>query len=392
MPLSREQNRRIAGLELNALSLSGSAPTQIIGARLPTLGTPIYDINGELLLRRYPLAKGRRSIGYTDVAADESMGEPLLAVSSGRRWSERAIMREGVAAARLQYPDLRFDRVRFVAYSYPKVALQFLRRGEEVLMLEWLTWSGVPPAAMGDDADPHFRRWSYLEETPSAQRRRRARSFEQRLSQWELPELRELQPLVITPRVFESIEVEVVLIDTRQVRYAPREADHETCYELRGQQTGVWCVAASVEMLLNYYRYQYTQPRLADELGLGTCSHPNGLPYARVDDIATVIESLSSNTLDASKETNPTWALHRNEIRANRPFISIVPGHCRTVAGYTQSMLHLPGQLPYKGLLVYDPWPPTTCSLPEAGGVITSWENFNTQTYQYAFSPVLQHA
>ena len=61
------------------------------------------------------------------------------------------------------------------------------------------------------------------------------------------------------------------------------------------------------------------------------------------------------------------------------------------MAGFTSPRLALPGELPFKGLLVYDPWPPTTCALPEEGGVITRWENFATQTYQYAYSAVLKH-
>ena len=89
--------------------------------------------------------------------------------------------------------------------------------------------------------------------------------------------------------------------------------------------------------------------------------------------------------------TNPGWKVFRDEIRANRPLISFVPGHSRTVIGYTQTMIHLPGRIPFKGLLVYDPWPPTDCDHPDAGGVITKWENFATQTYQYAYSAVLQH-
>jgi hypothetical protein len=33
----------------------------------------------------------------------------------------------------------------------------------------------------------------------------------------------------------------------------------------------------------------------------------------------------------------------------------------------------------FRGLLVYDPWPPNV-------GVITRWENFDTQTYRRAFT------
>lgn len=81
--------------------------------------------------------------------------------------------------------------------------------------------------------------------------------------------------------------------------------------------------------------------------------------------------------------TSPGWNIFRNEIRANRPLISFVPGHSRTVAGYTSSLITLVNQIPFRSLLVYDPWPPNA-------GVITRWENFATQTYQYAYSSMLK--
>jgi hypothetical protein len=144
-------------------------------------------------------------------------------------------------------------------------------------------------------------------------------------------------------------------------------------------------------MLLNFYRYQYDQPRLAAELDQGTCDVPSGLPYGEEWRVVDTIERLSSNTLDATDIHNPGWATFQTEIQANRPLISFIPGHSRTVAGYTRTLLTLPGQLPYNGLLVYDPSPPTDCAHPEAGGVITKWENFATQTYRYAFTAVLSH-
>jgi hypothetical protein len=186
-------------------------------------------------------------------------------------------------------------------------------------------------------------------------------------------------------------KVVVDFTDTREVHYSPRADDHHPCYELRGQQAPVWCVAASVEMLLNFYRYQYDQPRLAKEMDLGTCKLPNGLPFGDEYKVVNAIKKLSSNTLNATAIPNPAWATYQTEIKANRPLISFIWGHSRTVAGYTHSMLHLPGELPFKGLLVYDPWPPTDCAHPEAGGVITSWENFATQNYYYAFTAVLNH-
>jgi hypothetical protein len=98
-----------------------------------------------------------------------------------------------------------------------------------------------------------------------------------------------------------------------------------------------------------------------------------------VGDVVTVVEAMSSQALDCTMITNPTWSTFRDELRENRPLISFIPGHSRTVAGYTRSLFSLSWLTQFRGLLVYDPWPPNA-------GVITRWENFDTQTYQYAYT------
>jgi hypothetical protein len=77
--------------------------------------------------------------------------------------------------------------------------------------------------------------------------------------------------------------------------------------------------------------------------------------------------------------TDPGWAVFHDEIEANRPVISFIPGHSRTVAGYYSSGPSIADMPPFRGLLVYDPWPPDA-------GAITQWENFDAQTYQYAYT------
>jgi hypothetical protein len=396
MTLSKKAVKELAGLELNAFNYSRIIPDALEGGRVKTAGTAIYDINGSLLFRRFPIKRGRKAIGYADVAANEIMGEPLLATSIGPEWSERAIRREAAAAAKKKRRSLKYDKIRFVAYSYPKIALQFLKGNKEVLMLEWKTWEEVPSAEPRRETEPSyaFERWSLVDEMPEATQRSNTRKFKARLKAWKTPtptRLKRVDPTLIRRREFAVIRPVLKLTDTREIRYSPRSVDHSPCYELRGQQTGVWCVAASAEMLLNFYRYHYDQVRLADELDLGTCASPNGLPYGQENKVVNALENLTSNALDASMHADPSWSVHRDEIRANRPLISFIPRHSRTVVGYTQSLLHLPGKLPFRGVLVYDPWPPTNCATPNAGGVITRWENFNTQTYRYAFSAVLRH-
>ena len=391
MPLPLEQVTRITSLELNALHFSGVMPEALAQSKIASAGTPIFDLNGTLLYRRVPLERGRQRIGYADIGVhDEAWAEPLLSVSIGVAWNERAIIEEATAAARKGRRSLKFDRTRFVAYSYPKIAVQFLQKGEEVLMLEWKTWAEVPPLPRRrKESEPgNFQRWSLIDRLSPRQKAANVHKFQSRLRTWQRPALRRFASTVVGTAAFRRSRLVVRLSDTRELHYQ-RPVDHHICYELRGQQTNVWCVAASVEMLMNFYRYGYGQPRLAQEMGLGTCQNPSGLPYGQESKVVTTIEKLSSNTLDATAIANPSWTTMRNEIRANRPLISFIPGHSRTVAGYTESLFSFIS--PFRGLLVYDPWPPTDCSHPDAGGVITKWENFANMTYRYAFTAVLKH-
>lgn len=385
---TRSTVKRLAGLELNALLYSETLPKHIFqGARIRSSGTPIYDVSGERLFYRIPVMRGRTQVAYADIAANPALGSPLLAVHQGLEWNARALLDQAISVARKRHERTEFTRVRFVAYSYPKLAVQFLKGQKETLMLELYTWRLVPPKRKREPKEPpsNFERWSLIEELPAARKRKNMESFQKRVSEWN-----RISPLaerkyseLLHPLEFEQVMVGITLpitIDSYELHYSLESGDHNPCYELRGQQTYVWCVAASVQMFLDFYRYNYQQTRIAQELDLGTIDDPNGLPYSRDGDVVTALEDLTGNALNANMNTNPNWAEFRNEIKANRPIISFVPGHSRTVAGYTSTKLF--GWYVFRGLLVYDPWPPAT-------GVITRWENFDIQTYRRTFTAQL---
>lgn len=388
MPLATSDIRRLAGLELNTLRAADTLPAEIFeGSRVATRGTIIHDVNGEPLFHRMPLTRGKARVAFADIAVNEMLGHPLLAVSHGVDWDEQAIMTQAVAAARRKRRGLSYDSARFVAYSFPKVAVQFLKGNEEILMLEWMTWAEVPPSRYGqrkkDEPPGDFERWSLLDEMPAATKRANTRKFVQRTGQWKARQFSRLDPSILNKAKFLDT-VKLKLVETYEVHYSPHITDHVICFELRGQETNVWCVGASVQMLLLFYRYNYTQTRLATELGLGTPTTPNGLPYGQEQKVVDTLEKLSSNALDAAMIANPAWSVYYNDLKANRPMISFIPGHSRAVAGYTRNLLALAGFTPFRGLLVYDPWPPNA-------GVITRWENFDTTTYRYAFTAALRH-
>lgn len=383
--------RRLAGLELNALLYAETIPRAISqNTRLAKDDTPIYDLNGQILFYRLTIiaARGPAQAGYVDIAAGDAFGELVLAISHGQIWDPAALLREAEAIAKERGQIAQFDQVRFVAYSMPKLAVQFLYRGEEQLMLELYTWEVVPPAQRRSPEEPpsNFERWSYLDELPAERRELNRRRFAEHIARWQellTPEREQsFRPELLNTDRFAQVFVTIPVVHTtRELHYSQLDADHDPCYELRGQITNVWCVAASVQMLLDFYRYTYAQTRIAAELGLGTTSNPSPLPYSQDDLVVTVIEQLTSNALNAVMNTAPAWDEFVQQILANRPLISFVPGHSRTVAGFTESRIF--GWYLFRGLLVYDPWPPT-------GGVITRWENFGATSYRVTFTAQLQ--
>jgi hypothetical protein len=369
-----------AWAELNLLNLVGAVPG-LQGARVARAGTIVYDLNGEPLFLRAPVEGGGVQ-AFADTSIDPRVGGPLLAVSHAG-WDPDELFEGAAETLRSRRRAVSYDEARFVAYSYPKLAIQFLRDGQEVALLELYTWRQVPQTRERKPEEPpgDFERWSYLDEQPATLLRRNAQRHAKRVSELEklLGARQLLARRLINADLFASSidRIELLLNDTRELHYSSANADHHPCYEVRGQQTSVWCVAASVQMLLDYYRYNYLQTRIASELGLGTLASPSGLPYGNEQLVVDKLQSLTSKALSAGMNGTPSWSEFRNEIRANRPLISFIPGHSRTIAGYTRS--GLPWLSPFRGLLVYDPWPPNA-------GVITRWENFDTQTYRVTFN------
>jgi hypothetical protein len=382
--------RRLASLELNLLNYSRAFPLgSLEGARLD-VSTPIYDLNGELLFHRLPIQKNDSPWGYADVAAHTALGAPLLAVAPAATWDEQSVLGEAREAflslvAGSADPILRkstYDEIRIVAYSFPKIAVQFLSKKKEVAMLEYVTWTPVPPAPASPDRrllqPGNFERWSLLDELDEKRKTENERKFASRIKGLNKAELTAANVGLVSSALVDRLPSLIRLSFSYDLHYSPRLSDHHVCYELRGQETSVWCVGASVQMLLDFYRYNYTQSQIATQLGLGTLTNPNGLPYSQVGAVVTQLEAMSSNALAAVMITNPVFSDFTGEVSQNRPMISFIPGHSRTVAGYTETLFLDPEFGPFQGLLVYDPWPPNA-------GVITRWENFATQTYQYAY-------
>lgn len=366
-----------ATVQLNGMALAGALDPSLAGAALETPGEPIYDPDGIVLFYRVPLRRAGARVGYVDVADHPVFGEPIVALGAGTGWSAAELLWLGRRAAIEHHDVSPVADARLVAYSFPKLAVEVIEPEGTSILLEARSWEPVPERRERASGEPpgDFELWSLLDavgEDEIAERRRRLESVTEALASFGEVAAR----LAIEPRLPHPWPP--TFTRSLELHYSPLTSDHYVCYQLRPQQTSVWCVAASVEMLLDFYRYDYEQTRIAEQLGLGTISNPTGLPYSRDHDVVTALESLTGGALEAQMVEPVAFGLFIQQIEAARPVISFIPGHSRTVAGFMETFSELPA-LRFQGLLVYDPWPP-------GAGVITRWENFNAMTYRKSFT------
>jgi hypothetical protein len=420
--VAEDTHRRRAAVELNALHASGALGDALERARIGD-GTPVHDLDGEVLFERLPLT-GQGHAGYADVAIHPAMGSILMSVSPDTPWDEAELLEAARrAAGEMLAPDgLPPDATaRFVAYSLPKVAVQFRSGDRELAMLD--VWSGRPVPPLGDrpvaEGPGHFERWSFLGELSPEDRAAREEAHGRRVEANDAVPGRDRLDVGLIARDQLGPPGEdapgpgeddvgggvgdgglapadggpagagggpaAAVAAQRNLHYSRLDSTHQTCCEKRAQQTDEWCVAASVQMLLDFYRYEYAQDRIASDLGLGTRNAPAPLPNDKWSRVVGEIETLTSNALTVAKVLlDPTapvaaWQIFRTQILANRPAISFVAGHSRTVGGFFDQAA---AGLGFRGLVIYDPYAP---------GAGPSYEDCTYAIYKCAFTAEVHH-
>ena len=273
---------------------------------------------------------------------------------------------------------------QLVCYCYPKVGIEVTfdvpREGPRSAIFD--VADGLPVQNLGADATEGSSAYSYYDvvvaPTQDARRRRWSRNEE------DLEVLRRVdEPLldpntrlehdararIRTPLVRELPYDILPLPQQKVIRFGPRCTPHE-CFSLSAQETNVFCAVATAQMILDFYRWYYTQDEIAAAMGTG----PGGTGN---DGQIAGYESLSRNCLEATLDTSAQWSEAKVEIDANRPVKSGIPGHARAVAGWmrTWSWASWNWELALK---VYDPWPWNVDSC-AGGGVV--WEDWDAVTH-----------
>ncbi len=343
----------------------------------------INDLNGEVLFYEFTVMNGKKEVGTVKASASRTMGSPVVTVEFGnRQWDPDKVRQQAKKKVKGQYPKAEIEDVDIVCYCYPKIGVRvFFREPNQPVRSVVFDVSSMSEVDIFSDYDVEgtsayslYQDYLYPD-APSREMAWDLADKEMEIIQDKVPmvssrgftakELKELKTALTT-----SIEpvhpiVPFPFYSWRVLRYAPRCSPHD-CFELRGQKTPVYCAVATGQMILDFYRYNFSQDQIATAMGTG----PGG---TSLNGQVQGYESLSNRCLDATIDHSANWSEAKMEIDANRPLKSGIPGHARACAGWKRANIMVVWQPRPLWLKIYDPWPWNAD--PCKGGRIY-WENW----------------
>lgn len=378
-PSERLEHATVAVLKNAAAGLPGTE-RWVTGAvrKTPLL---IHDINGQPLFYDFEVASGQEVFGNVRVAASKVLGLGAVAAELGpRSWSFDAAVKKLAPKARRELGRATTPAPKLVCYSYPKLGVMYeteTEKGRSRAIYDVASLARVPEKPGGRETEG-FYAWSYYDSLSDDERRQRLARYskaEKDLTSLsvalrrDIAAARALGPLLNKMPLKFSQNVNKLL--QYCTHYGHTHARSHHCFVLHGQQVNDYCAVATCQMILCYYRYYYSQARIAPDLNY---TAGNGCP----PDQSPGYKSLSCKHLDASFDAAPTWEKGRDQIDLLRPFKSGIPGHARACAGYSYVRWIFGGAITDKKLYIYDPWPPNADYA--QGGAVT-WEDWNAVTH-----------
>jgi hypothetical protein len=378
----------------------GDELRRVADGRLDDSPLVINDLDGRPLFYEFEVRDREEVVGTVRASASQELGPSVLSTQLGaRRWEPGAALRAAPGAVRELY---RGQRVRvgaadLVCYCWPKIGVRVrfssAELGERSIVLD--ASDLLPIERYGGDQPEGSTAYSFYAEQVEPElelRRRRWQREEEDLAivRETVPEIMdegiaidgELRDLLAT-RLHTRVTLDkLVLTHQQTVRFGPRCSPHE-CMELYSQQTDVYCAVATGQMILDFYKWHFSQDQIAATMGTdsgGTSQSGQIAGY----------EGRSNGCLDATLDETAAWSEAVAEINANRPFKSGIPGHARCGAGYERSWSFSKFGFD-RWLKVYDPWPwnADICQ----GGAITweDWDAVNHTNFIYVRHRATNH-
>ncbi|MCA9686477.1 MAG: hypothetical protein KC457_30190, partial [Myxococcales bacterium] len=372
------EHATISVLQTARSELPGIQPwTRGAIAKAPTV---IHDINGTPLFYDYEVKEGRATLGTIRTAASKILGDPDVAYELGARsWNFKAIAEKLLPKVQRANRGATVGKPLLVCYGYPKLGVMFPITGPRGKSRVIFDFSGVqvPEGDPAKGIEGAFA-WSFYDSLKTNTRKAGLARYET-IDTFRASLSPAVRQQITTVKAVSMLERRIAPWQltknvTRELafctHYLATHARGHHCFALHGQQQWDYCAVATAQMILDYYRYHYTQATIAPALGYA----PGGCP----SDQSPGYESLSHGHLEATFDGSPTWAKAKARIDAGEPFKTGIPGHARACAGYsyTQSILVPIGGsgVTNRRLMIYDPSP---WNADDTVGGSVSWESWD---------------
>lgn len=346
----------------------------------------VYDLNGEPLFYDFSvISPANEPLGLVRAAASRVLGAPVMSVYLGApRWNaSQAFMKVTRAAQRKNKDEV--VSTRLVCYDYPKIGVEVVvgRReegGRQIIDVG--DFSTVPEkveVTEGRGPARGRRIWSFYEQISQKSANKSIDLFSaydkfvehvQKRSGKKLANAEESSGITIVtaePINPNLVDLPKAFVIHKIISYCPHGATHE-CFTLHGQETNSWCTVATGQMILDFWRYYYSQSDIAKAMGSNGGTSWSGEEKG--------LESLTKSQFDAFSDFSPTFEKIETEINANRPFDYSYSYHSMACAGYHWYYNDYTGEL-QRSTYLYDPWPPRQPNNAQPGGTIR-WETWGT--------------
>lgn len=380
---------RAAILEINLLRWLDIIPAVFEDLIIGDSGdaTTFTDTGGkEELYTHFPLVRDNILAGFMDVAKHGIFGAPLLRVGERLLTLDDEDQRESAGASSR----------RFVSYSFPKQGVLLDAERAESYLLDRRTRNKVPVDTARSAYRPPsvFEGWSLLEETPEKERKLREERFSHRVLIWDNVASRVNVDGIgrtVSKKSFEEHVAKHLGITQDSFVSLRRGVGFtgnpfvDTGIFIRPQEQDLWCAPASLQMILEHFRYRFEQLDLAKALRVdnGSTGFPLPASQSRITEVEA--ETRTEGALDVAWIPFPEWKDYANAICQFRPVLSFIWGHVRVAAGALfakfkenqegcyagekEQIVSLLQDLQLEGLMIADPWP-------VGEGTKVWWEDF----------------
>lgn len=331
----------------------------------------VYDLEGPMLFYLFPARiPGENGESWVRAAADPIVGPAVMAVDTPRTpWNPAASLEQAAALAQEMFAEPP-GLPQLICYSYPLIGVRVpLQNSGRSVIFDAESLDLVPvERELGEN---QFGARSYLRTVLNRQAKKRQEiwaaddaALARRLTQLGVPSL--------TAKTAAQPDPTAPGVQSRILQYSTLCPSHD-CFALYSQTRQVFCAVASAQMIMAFYRYDFNQPRIAQEMGASS----SGMTLTSIAAQLAAFQSLSKQGLAATVDLKPTWIKARNEINRNRPVRSGIEGHARVCSGWLEEPATATQQ-PQLWLRLYDPWPPNP---DHCVGGKTTWEKWTAVTH-----------